>query len=89
MIMSIMLSMVLLFPLSFFNYGKKVKVVDAYLGGANVESHFQFRGSVSDVKSMQMKNYYLTKYFGETLWLKYGTMACVLILATLFGAAFL
>ena len=35
-IMTIMMVMVMLFPLSFINYGRGVKVMDAYLGGANV-----------------------------------------------------
>ena len=34
-IMSIMLGMVALFPATFFVYGRKVRVVDAYLGGGN------------------------------------------------------
>ena len=37
-IMTIMMLMVMLFPLSFLNYGRGVKVMDAYLGGANVQS---------------------------------------------------
>jgi hypothetical protein len=37
LIMTIMMAMVLLFPLSFVWYGRGVKVVDAYLGGANVK----------------------------------------------------
>ena len=37
-IMSIMLGMVALFPVTFFVYQRRVRVVDAYLGGGNVDS---------------------------------------------------
>ena len=41
-IMTIMMVMVMLFPLSFINYGRGVRVMDAYLGGANVHSSVRF-----------------------------------------------
>ncbi len=79
MIMSIMLGMVMLFPLSFINYGKRVKVVDAYLGGANIDTHTKFRGAKDAVINMQMKNYYLVRYFGEGRLFKYGVIACAVL----------
>ena len=44
-IMSIMLGMVALFPATFFVYGRRVRVVDAYLGGGNVDSSVLFQGA--------------------------------------------
>ncbi len=44
-IMTIMMVMVMLFPLSFINYGRGVRVTDAYLGGANVHSSVRFLGA--------------------------------------------
>ena len=44
-IMMIMMVMVMLFPLSFLNYGRGVKVMDAYLGGANVQEQCAVPGS--------------------------------------------
>ncbi len=64
-IMVIMLTMVALFPLSFFWYGKNVRVVDAYLGAANTGGSTEFRGSYGSGIKVEMKNYYLSKYFGE------------------------
>ena len=43
-IMIIMLVVVSLFPLSFFTYGKKVKVMDPFLSGANAGRHLRFQG---------------------------------------------
>lgn len=88
-IMSIMLGMVLLFPLSFFNYGKRVKVVDAYLGGANNETHTQFRGSADMIHNMTMKNYYLERYFGETKLFKYGVISCLVLIVAMFAVIYL
>lgn len=79
-IMSIMLMMVLLFPLSFFNYGKRVKVVDAYLCGANTPKGTSFYGSLGDIKAIQMKSYYLEKYFNEKKLLSVSFVVCILIL---------
>ncbi|MCX5687922.1 MAG: proton-conducting transporter membrane subunit [Candidatus Omnitrophica bacterium] len=83
-IMSIMLAMVMLFPLSFINYGKRVKVVDAYLAGANTETSIRFRGAAGSVKDMQMKNYYLEKYFGEAKLYKFGALICFIFIIFIF-----
>jgi ech hydrogenase subunit A len=83
-IMSIMLAMVMLFPLSFINYGKRVKVVDAYLGGANIETSTSFRGAGSSIKDMEMKNYYLEKYFGEAKLYRFGILFCSIFLVFMF-----
>ena len=44
---------------AFIRYGRGVKVVDAYLGGANVNSSVRFLGSASAVEEVTMHNYYL------------------------------
>jgi ech hydrogenase subunit A len=88
-IMSIMLTMVMLFPLSFINYGKKVKVVDAYLGGANVNNNVQFRGSAGAIENMSMHNYYLEDYFGEKRFLKFGIVISVVLVIAMLGFSLL
>jgi len=72
--MSIMLAMVALFPLSFFNYGRRVKVLDAYLGGANV-SGGAYQGAAGGVHEIQMSNYYLTDILNEERIFRYGVLA--------------
>jgi len=80
-IMIIMMAMVLLFPLSFIGYGRGVKVVDAYLGGANVQNSVRFLGSASAVENMTMHNYYLHSLFDETWLSRCGVIGSVAVLA--------
>ncbi|KJJ85974.1 ech hydrogenase subunit A [Candidatus Omnitrophus magneticus] len=83
-IMSIMLSMIMLFPLSFINYGKQVKVVDAFLCGANTGDGAQFTGSARAVYDIEIKNYYFSKYFGENILLKYGRNIAIALIVIMF-----
>ncbi len=88
-IVAIMLTMVCMFPLTFLDYGKGVKVVDAYLGGANTgNKSMQFLGSLRDVKDMDMKNYYLQDYFSEARLMRLGVLVGILfvIAVVLIGA---
>lgn len=83
-IMSMMLAMVMLFPLSFFFYGKNVKVVDPYLGGANFDASTRYRDSLGQSRNMAVKNYYLEDYFGEKVWFKYGMIVCSMLIILMF-----
>ncbi len=82
-IMIIMLALVSLFPLSFINYGRNVKVVDPYLGGANKDNGIQFTGSAGTVRDMSMQNYYLTDLLPEAKMMKSGVIFACLLLAGL------
>ncbi len=80
-IMLIMLAMVALFPLSFFRYGKSVKVVDAYLGGTNTPQGIDFYNSFNASQQMYMKSYYMHEFFNEKKLLLIGiAVSTVLIL---------
>lgn len=83
-IMSIMLAMVMLFPLAFLRYGRNVKVVDAYLAGANTGNGAQFTGAAQSVRDMQMGNYYLGAYFGEKRLFKPGVVVSVFLTVLMF-----
>ena len=86
--MGLMLGMVAMFPLSFFNYGRKVRVVDAYLAGANVEStdgRARFEGSAGVIRDMSMHNYYIDQLLGEERVFKAGFWTAVAMLAVLAG----
>ena len=85
-IMGLMLGMVAMFPLSFLNYNRKVKVVDAYLGGANLESsdgRVYFQGSAGTVREMSMHNYYIGDLLGEERVFKAGFWTATAFLAVL------
>jgi len=86
-IMSIMLGMVALFPVTFFVYQRKVRVVDAYLGGGNMDSSVLFQGAGGQVKSMEMRNYYLAHLFGEKRLSLAGGIACAALIFVMFGVA--
>jgi ech hydrogenase subunit A len=86
-IMSIMLGMVALFPLTFFVYRRKVRVVEAYLGGANADSSSSFLGAGGKKVEVEMSNYYLTRIFGEKRLMLAGTIACAALIFVMFGVA--
>lgn len=80
-LMMIMMAMVALFPLSFIHHGRGVKVMNAYLGGANVEnSSFRYRSSIGADQDVTMKNYYLGEMLNEAQLFRWGALACALLL---------
>jgi ech hydrogenase subunit A len=88
-IMIIMMAMVMLFPITFFNYGRGVRVTDAYLGGANLHSSTRFLGSASAVENVTMHNYYLRGILSEPWLSRWGVMGSTVLLAAMFLMAFL
>jgi ech hydrogenase subunit A len=87
-VMGLMLAMVAMFPLSFLNYNRKVKVVDAYLAGANVEStdgQARFQGSAGIIRDMSMHNYYLGQLLGEDRVFKGGFWIAIAVLIAMAG----
>ena len=74
-IMTIMMVMIMLFPLSFLNYGRGVRVTDAYLGGANLHSSVRFLGSANESKEVTIHNYYLRSFFSETWLTNWGVVS--------------
>ena len=79
-LMVIMLALVALFPLSFLNYGRNVKVIDPYLGGANAEDGSRFNGALGATREMSMQNYYLSEMLPEAKMMRAGViMACALL----------
>jgi ech hydrogenase subunit A len=88
-IMTIMMAMVMLFPVSFMGYGRGVKVVDAYLGGANVHSSVRFRSTADTVQDVAIGNYYLRNIFSEAWLSRWGVIGCALLLVAMLTLAFL
>jgi hypothetical protein len=67
-VMAIMMLVVMLFPLSFLNQGRGVKLVDPYLGGSNAQTGPGFAGSGGKIESVTMSNYYMSGVLNE-VWL--------------------
>jgi ech hydrogenase subunit A len=87
-VMTLMMLMVMLFPLSFINYGRGVRVTDAYLGGANLQSSVRFLGSANQAQEVEIGNYYLRGFFSETGLARWGVISSVVLLAVMFVIAF-
>jgi ech hydrogenase subunit A len=83
-IMMIMMAMVLLFPLSLIGQGKGPKVVDAYLGGANVKGGERFRTIAGTVQDVSIGNYYLRNFFNEAQLSRWGVIGCTMLLVAMF-----
>jgi hypothetical protein len=83
LIMTIMMGFILLFPLAFLNYGRGVKVVDAYLGGANLQGGLRFTGSANQVQEVALQNYYLHSVLSERWLSRWGVLCCGVLLATM------
>jgi ech hydrogenase subunit A len=86
-IMIIMMVMIMLFPLSYINYGRGVRVTDAYLGGANVPSSARFLGSGNAEHEVVTNNYYLRGVVSEKWLARYGVLCSVVLLALMVGTA--
>jgi ech hydrogenase subunit A len=88
-IMTIMLVMISLFPLSFIGYGRRVKVLDAYLGGTNAGSSVRYVGGAGQVRDMELKNFYLEALLPEGQLMRWGDGMGIALLVILVGLAFL
>lgn len=83
-IMSIMLALVAALPLSLLYRGeKKLRLTTPYLGGANVAERDLFTASIGAPKTVAIRNYYLTEFFGEGRLTRMGLAATLALLAAL------
>jgi len=91
MIFVMMLGLLILLPLGLFYFAfvnKNYKRVGTYLGGANIDN-ITFEGAMASTQTIELKNYYLEKYFGENRLFNVGVFVCVTLLFVMFGVAFL
>ena len=80
-IMLIMMVMIMLFPLSYINYGRGVRVTDAYLGGANVPSSARFLGAGNAEHEITTNNYSLRGIVSEPWLTRCGVLCSTVLLA--------
>jgi ech hydrogenase subunit A len=88
-IFAIMVGLLIILPLGlvYFAYvNKNYKRVGTYLGGANVDS-VSFEGPMDQKLSADLKNYYLTKYFGEDILFNIGVFVSLTLIFIMFGVA--
>jgi ech hydrogenase subunit A len=83
-VMSIMLLLVALLPLSLlYRGGENFRRVSPYLAGANYDHPYRFTGSAGKEHRMGFKNYYLAEYLPEQPIQRWGTAASLLLLGIL------
>ncbi len=82
-IMLIMMALIILFPVSFINYGRGVRVTDAYLGGANMQSSTRFRTMADGAQEVAIGNYYLHNLFSEAWLSRWGVAGCSVLLVVM------
>lgn len=81
--LAIMVFMVaaLILMVAFF-YGKtNKKIVPIYLSGENVGDNISFRNSLKQTQASQLKNWYMTAYFGEKKMNRIGIISTVIVIA--------
>ena len=91
MIFLMMLGLLILLPLGLFFFAfvnKNYKRVGTYLGGANIDN-ITFEGAMASTQTIQLKNYYLEKYFGEGRLFMIGVLVSLTLIFVMFGVAFL
>ena len=87
--MVIMMVVVMLFPLSFLSHGRGVKLVDPYLGGANLQGGPSFAGAAGEVENVTLHNYYMTSIINEILLTRVAGLCAVGLLLAMFASALL
>jgi ech hydrogenase subunit A len=85
----IMLSLLVILPLGLFYYSSihtNYRRVGTYLGGGNVDN-ITFEGAMGSTKTIELKNYYLEKYFGENVLFNAGVLVALTLVLIMFGVA--
>lgn len=81
-IMLIMLSMLLLLPLGFFSIYKNDhrRIVPVYMGGENAGDNKAFNGALGKTRKLELRNWYMEKYFGSAKLTYWSDTLCAAIL---------
>jgi len=85
----IMIGILIILPLGLMYYAyvnKNYRRVGTYLGGANVDN-VSFEGPMDHKQTADLKNYYLTKYFGEDILCNVGVLVSLTLIFIMFGVA--
>jgi ech hydrogenase subunit A len=85
----IMLGLLIILPLGLLYYAfvnKNYKRVGTYLGGGNIDN-ITFEGAFSSTQKIELKNYYLARYFGEERMSNVGVFLALTLIFIMFGAA--
>jgi len=85
----IMLGLLIILPLGLMYYAfvnKDYTWVGTYLGGGNIDN-ITFEGAMESTQTIELKNYYLEKYFGEERLINVGVFVSLTLTFIMFGVA--
>jgi ech hydrogenase subunit A len=88
-IFALMIGLLVILPIGLFYYSiinKNYKRVGTYLGGGNM-SNVTFEGAMETAQPIQIKSYYLEKYFGEERLFYIGVFVSLTLIFIMFGVA--
>jgi len=88
-IFALMIGLLVILPIGLFYYSiinKNYKRVGTYLGGGNM-SNVSFEGAMETAQPIQIKSYYLEKYFGEERLFYIGVFVSLTLIFIMFGVA--
>jgi ech hydrogenase subunit A len=88
-VFAIMFGLLIILPIGLFYYAfidKDYQRVGIYLGGGNIDST-SFAGAMATTQPIELKNYYLERYFGEERLCNIGLFVCLTLMFIMFGAA--
>lgn len=89
-VMSIMLLIVTLLPLSLlYRGGEHFRRVAPYLAGANYDHPYRFTGSAGKEHAMRFNNYYLAQYLPEITMQRWGIGVAIVLMATMIAGVML
>ena len=83
------IGLLIILPLGLMYYAyvnKNYRRVGTYLGGANVDD-VSFEGPMDHKQTADLKNYYMTKYFGEDILCNVGVLVSLTLIFIMFGVA--
>ena len=82
-----MLGLLIILPLCLLYFGfvnKDYRRVGTYLGGGNIDN-VTFEGAMASSQPIQLRNYYMEKYFGENRMFNAGVYVAMTLLFIMFG----
>jgi ech hydrogenase subunit A len=81
------LGLLIILPLCLLYFGlvnKNYKRVGTYLGGANIDN-ITYEGAMASTQPIELRNYYMEKYFGESRLFSAGVYIAMTLLFVMFG----
>lgn len=84
-IMLIMLGLMVLLPISFLLYPRKIDKSSVYLAGANMQDNASFMGSMGIQRNVTLQNYYLTTFMTEQQLTQISVITTILTIIGMFA----